>query len=233
MGPFPFIRFDQAEINGNFGDEFTYRKAQLVLLYADLVANLNTGTKLFIQIDVIKNYLETYNSAPLFSNLELTLPKPYITGIGSESYSLTVGIQQNSSCFVTFVFALTDGVVFSIGDFFTPGPDLTSIGLDGPYIAEEIKIAKTLSVYNQNGAAIFPDTFTYNPSTGIAERRLLRAYDWKFNETLNQPQRNLITDLRVIPKTIFHLRELTQIEKAMVSFFLEKPIKESETNYDW
>jgi hypothetical protein len=233
MGPFPFIRFDQAEINGNFGDEFTYRKAQLVLLYADLVANLNTGTKLFIQIDVIKNYLETYNSAPLFSNLELTLPKPYITGIGSESYSLTVGIQQNSSCFVTFVFALTDGVVFSIGDFFTPGPDLTSIGLDGPYIAEEIKIAKTLSVYNQNGAAIFPDTFTYNPSTGIAERRLLRAYDWKFNETLNQPQRNLITDLRVIPKTVFQLRGLTQIEKAMVSFFLEKPIKESETNYDW
>jgi hypothetical protein len=233
MGPFPFIQFGQAEINGNFGDEFTYRKAQLVLLYADLVANLNTGTKLFIQIDVIKNYLETYNSAPLFSNLELTLPKPYITGIGSESYSLTVGIQQNSSCFVTFVFALTDGVVFSIGDFFTPGPDLTSIGLDGPYIAEEIKIAKTLSVYNQNGAAIFPDTFTYNPSTGIAERRLLRAYDWSFNQPRNIPQRNGITDLRVIPKTVFRLRELTQIEKAMVSFFLEKPIKESETNYDW
>jgi hypothetical protein len=233
MGPFPFINFEQAEINGNFGDEFTYRKAQLVLLYADLVANLNTGTKLFIQIDVIKNYLETYNSAPLFSNLELTLPKPYITGIGSESYSLTVGIQQNSSCFVTFVFACTDGVVFSIGDFLTPGPDLTSIGLDGPYIAEELKIARTLSVYNQNGAAIFPDTFTYNPSTGIAERRLLRAYDWEYNTTTSRPQREGVTDLRVLPKTIFHLRELTQIEKAMVSFFLEKPIKESETNYDW
>jgi hypothetical protein len=233
MGPFPFINFEQAEINGNFGDEFTYRKAQLVLLYADLVANLNTGTKLFIQIDVIKNYLETYNSAPLFSNLELTLPKPYITGIGSESYSLTVGIQQNSTCFVTFVFALTDGVVFSIGDFLTPGPDLTSIGLDGPYIAEELKLARTLSVYNQNGAAIFPDTFKYNPSTGIAERRLLRAYDWEYNTSTNRPQRDGVTDLRVLPKTIFYLRELTQIEKAMVSFFLEKPIKESETNYDW
>jgi len=233
MGPFPFINFEQAEINGNFGDEFTYRKAQLVLLYADLVANLNTGTKLFIQIDVIKNYLETYNSAPLFSNLELTLPKPYITGIGSESYSLTVGIQQNSSCFVTFVFACTDGVVFSIGDFLTPGPDLTSIGLDGPYIAEELKIARTLSVYNQNGAAIFPDTFKYNPSTGIAERRLLRAYDWEYNTTTNRPQRDGITDLRMIPKTVFRLRELTQIEKAMVSFFLEKPIKESITNDNW
>jgi hypothetical protein len=233
MGPFPFIRFEQAEINGNYGDEFTYRKAQLVLLYADLVANLNTGTKLFIQIDVIKNYLETYNSAPLFSNLELTLPKPYITGIGSESYSLTVGIQQNSTCFVTFVFACTDGIVFSIGDFLTPGPDLTSIGLDGPYIAEELKLARTLSVYNQNGAAIFPDTFTYNSTTGIAERRLLRAYDWEYNTSTNRPQRDGVTDLRVLPKTIFHLRELTQIEKAMVSFFLEKPIKESETNYDW
>jgi hypothetical protein len=233
MGPFPFIRFDQAEINGNFGDEFTYRKSQLIELYDALVISLTTGTKLFIQINAIKAQLEIYNSAPKFSNLELDLPRPYVTGTGSESYTLYLRIQQNNSCFGAFVFATIDGVVDSIGDFFTPGPDLTSIGLDGPYIAEEIKISKTLSVYQQNGAAIFPDTFTYNPSTGIAERRLLRAYDWKFNETLNQPQRNLITDLRVIPKTIFHLRELTQIEKAMVSFFLEKPIKESETNYDW
>ena len=233
MGPFPFIRFDQAEINGNFGDEFTYRKNQLIELYDALVISLTTGTKLFIQINAIKAQLEIYNSAPKFSNLELDLPRPYVTGTGSESYTLYLRIQQNSSCFGAFVFATIDGVVDSIGDFFTPGPDLTSIGLDGPYIAEEIKISKTLSVYQQNGAAIFPDTFTYNQSTGIAERRLLRAYDWSFNQSRNIPQRNVIDDLRMIPKTVFRLRELSQIEKSMVSFFLEKPIKTSIDDDDW
>jgi hypothetical protein len=232
MGPFPFIGFNQAEINGNFGAEYAYRKARLNDLYDQLVINLVTGTKLFIQINAIKGYLDPYNNAPFFSNLELDLPRPYITGIGTETYTLYLRVKQSNECFATFEFDLTDGIVTAITDSFT-GPDQFESAINRPYINEEINIAKTLFVYNQNGAAIFPDTFTFNQSTGIAERRLLRAYDWSFNQTTNQPQRDAISDLRVIPKTVFQLRELSQIEKAMVSFFLEKPIKESIENYDW
>ena len=232
MGPFPFIGFNQAEINGNFGAEYQYRKEQLNELYLELVSDLTIGAKLFIQINAIKALLEIYNSTPRFANLELQLPRPYVTGIGTESYTLYLRVSQNYEAFATFEFDLTDGIVTAITDSFT-GPDQLESATIRPYIAEEINIAKTLSVYNQNGAAIFPDTFTFNQSTGIAERRLLRAYDWSFNQTTNQPQRNAISDLRVIPKTVFQLRELSAIEKAMVSFFLEKPIKESITNDDW
>jgi hypothetical protein len=232
MGPFPFIGFNQAEINGNFGAEYAYRKARLNDLYDQLVINLVTGTKLFIQINAIKGYLEPYNNAPFFSNLELDLPRPYITGIGTETYTLYLRVKQSNECFATFEFDLTNGIVTAITDSFT-GPDQFESAINRPYINEEINIAKTLSVYNQNGAAIFPDTFTFDSNTGIAERRLLRAYDWSYNQTTNQPQRDAISDLRVIPKTVFQLRTLSQIEKAMVSFFLEKPIKESIENYDW
>lgn len=233
MGPFPFINFEQAEINGNFGDEYAYRKVQLQKVNVFFVDDFFIGYRFFIAVNEIGNYVKFLNNPPDFASLELVLPKPYPTSVGVEVYTLRVEIQQNNECFIEIVFNITDGIVTSSDTIFTPGPDLIDSAIYGPFIDEELKIAKTLSVYNQNGAAIFPDTFTYNPSTGIAERRLLRAYDWEYNTTTNRPQRDGITDLRMIPKTVFRLRELTQIEKAMVSFFLEKPIKESITNDNW
>lgn len=233
MGPFPFIRFEQAEINGNFGDEFSYRQNEIEKLVTLFVDNYFVGDKFFIAVNEIRNEIQLLNDAPFFASLELILPSPYPTSVGVEVYTLKIGIQQNVSCFLSITFDLTDGLVTVSDSNYTSGPTLTPIVLNGPYIAEELKLAKTLSVYQQNGAAIFPDTFDFDATTGIAERRLLRAYDWKYNTSSNQPQRDGITDLRVLPKTVFHLRELTQIEKSMVSFFLEKPIKESLTNYDW
>jgi hypothetical protein len=233
MGPFPFIRFEQAEINGNFGDEFSYRQNEIEKLVTLFVDNYFVGDKFFIAVNEIRNEIQLLNDAPFFASLELILPSPYPTSVGVEVYTLKIGIQQNVSCFLSITFDLTDGLVTVSDSTYTSGPILTPIVLNGPYIAEELKLAKTLSVYQQNGAAIFPDTFDFDATTGIAERRLLRAYDWKYSTSSNQPQRDGITDLRVLPKTVFHLRELTQIEKSMVSFFLEKPIKESLTNYDW
>lgn len=233
MGPFPFIRFEQAEINGNFGDEYAYRKTQIQVLNALFVDNYFNGDKFFIAVNEIKNEIQLLNDAPFFASLELILPSPYPTSLGVEVYTLKIGIQQNNECFIEILFNLTDGVVTANDTTFTAGPDLVEVTTNRPFIAEELKIAKTLLVYQQNGAAIFPDTFDFDSTTGIAERRLLRAYDWKYNTSSNQPQREGITDLRMIPKTVFNLRELLQIEKAMVSFFLEKPIKESLTNDNW
>ena len=233
MGPFPFIRFEQAEINGNFGDEYAYRKTQIQVLNALFVDNYFNGDKFFIAVNEIKNEIQLLNDAPTFASLELILPSPYPTSVGVEVYTLKIGIQQNKSCFIQILFNLTDGVVTANDTTFYPGPDFLEVTTNRPFIAEELKIAKTLSVYQQNGAAIFPDTFDFDATTGIAERRLLRAYDWQYNTSSNQPQREGVTDLRMIPKTVFRLRELLQIEKAMVSFFLEKPIKESLTNDNW
>lgn len=233
MGPFPFIRFEQAEINGNFGDEYAYRKTQIQVLNALFVDNYFNGDKFFIAVNEIKNEIQLLNDAPTFASLELILPSPYPSSVGVEVYTLKIGIQQNNECFIEILFNLTDGVVTANDTTFTPGPDLVEVTTNRPFIAEELKIAKTLLVYQQNGAAIFPDTFDFDATTGIAERRLLRAYDWQYNTSSNQPQRDGVTDLRMIPKTVFRLRELTQIEKAMVSFFLEKPIKESLTNDNW
>ena len=233
MGPFPFIRFEQAEINGNFGDEYAYRKTQIQVLNALFVDNYFNGDKFFIAVNEIKNEIQLLNDAPTFASLELILPSPYPTSVGVEVYTLKIGIQQNNECFIEILFNLTDGVVTANDTTFTPGPDLVEVTTNRPFIAEELKIAKTLSVYQQNGAAIFPDTFDFDATTGIAERRLLRAYDWEYNTSSNQPQREGVTDLRMIPKTVFRLRELLQIEKAMVSFFLEKPIKQSIIEDIW
>jgi hypothetical protein len=233
MGPFPFIQFGQAEINGNYGNEYAYRKTQIQVLNAFFVDNFFVGYKFFIAVDEIRNFIIFRNQPPNFASLELVLPNPYPTSIGVEVYTLKIAIQQNIICYTSITFNLTDGVVTASDTVFTAGPDVIDSPTNGPYIAEELRISKTLSVYQQNGAAIFPDTFTFDSTTGIAERRLLRAYDWKFNETFNQPQRDGITDLRMIPKTLFRLRELSQIEKSMVSFFLEKPIKQSITDDNW
>jgi hypothetical protein len=233
MGPFPFINFEQAEINGNFGDEYAYRKVQLQTLVSLFVDDYFLGDRFFVSVNEIRNEIQLLNDAPFFASLELILPSPYPTSVGVEVYTLKIGIQQNKSCFIQILFNLTDGVVTANDTTFYPGPDLLEVTTNRPFIAEELKIAKTLSVYQQNGAAIFPDTFEFDATTGIAERRLLRAYDWQYNTSSNQPQRDGVTDLRMIPKTVFRLRELSQNEKAMVSFFLEKPIKESLTNDNW
>ena len=236
MGPFPFINFEQAEINGNFGDEHAYRKVQLQTLVSLFVDDYFLGDKFFVSVNEIKNEIQLLNDAPTFASLELVLPSPYPTSVGVEVYTLEITIQQQTDylpSFIAITFDLTDGIVTSSTTVFTTGLTKEDSATNRPFIDEELKLARTLSVYNQNGAAIFPDTFTYNPTTGIAERRLLRAYDWEYNTTTNRPQRDGITDLRMIPKTVFRLRELTQIEKAMVSFFLEKPIKESITNDNW
>ena len=236
MGPFPFIRFDQAEINGNFGDEHAYRKNYLTVLNAFFVDDYFVGDKFFIAVNEIKNEIQLLNDAPTFASLELVLPSPYPTSVGVEVYTLEITIEQQADylpSFIAITFDLTDGLVTSSTTVYTAGLTKLDSATNGPYIAEELKLAKTLSVYQQNGAAIFPDTFDFDSTTGIAERRLVRAYDWQYNTAINQPQREGITDLQVIPKTVFRLRELLQNEKAMVSFFLEKPIKESLTNDDW
>jgi len=236
MGPFPFINFEQAEINGNFGDEYAYRKVQLQTLVSLFVDDYFLGDRFFVSVNEIRNEVELLNQAPTFASLELVLPSPYPTSTGVEVYTLEITIQQQADylpSFIAITFDLTDGIVTSSTTVFTTGLTKEDSATNRPFIDEELKLARTLSVYNQNGAAIFPDTFTYNATTGIAERRLLRAYDWEYNTTTNRPQRDGITDLRMIPKTVFRLRELTQIEKAMVSFFLEKPIKESITEDNW
>ena len=236
MGPFPFIRFEQAEINGNFGDEHAYRRNYLTVLNAFFVDDYFVGDKFFIAINEIKNEIQLLNDAPTFASLELVLPSPYPTSVGVEVYTLEITIEQQTDylpSFIAITFDLTDGLVTSSTTVYTAGLTKLDSATNGPYIAEELKLAKTLSVYQQNGAAIFPDTFEFDSTTGIAEKRLVRAYDWKYNTAINQPQREGITDLQVIPKTVFRLRELSQNEKAMVSFFLEKPIKESLTNDNW
>jgi hypothetical protein len=236
MGPFPFINFEQAEINGNFGDEHAYRKNYLTVLTAFFVDDYFVGDRFFVAVNEIRNELQILNQAPTFASLELVLPTPYPTSTGVEVYTLEITIQQQTDylpSFIAITFDLTDGIVTSSTTVFTTGLTKEDSATNRPFIDEELKLARTLSVYNQNGAAIFPDTFTYNSTTGIAERRLLRAYDWEYNTTTNRPQRDGITDLRMIPKTVFRLRELTQIEKAMISFFLEKPIKESITEDNW
>lgn len=236
MGPFPFIRFEQAEINGNFGDEHAYRKNYLTVLNAFFVDDYFVGDKFFIAVNFIKSEIAQANATPYFYNLKLVLPSPYPTSVGVEVYTLEITIEQQTDylpSFIAITFDLTDGLVTSSTTIYTAGLTKLDSATNGPYIAEELKLAKTLSVYQQNGAAIFPDTFDFDSTTGIAERRLVRAYDWKYNNASNQPQREGITDLQVIPKTVFRLRELSQNEKAMVSFFLEKPIKESLTNDNW
>lgn len=236
MGPFPFIRFEQAEINGNFGNEHAYRRNFLTLLNAFFVDDYFVGDKFFIAVNFIKNEIVLANAKPYFYNLELVLPSPYPTSVGVEVYTLEITIKQQTDylpSFIAITFDLTDGLVTSSTTVYTAGLTKLDSATNGPYIAEELKLAKTLSVYQQNGAAIFPDTFDFDSTTGIAERRLVRAYDWKYNNATNQPQREGITDLQVIPKTVFRLRELSQNEKAMVSFFLEKPIKESLTEDNW
>ena len=233
MGPFPFVQFGQAEITGYFGNEFTYRKNQLQDLIDLFIVDYFVGLKIFVAENQVKEQVVIKNAAPYFAGLEVIFPNPRPSNTGAFSYSFTVKNNQTDSSYFNVVLDGTDGIVTSSSSDPYLGVDEIDSAINRPFINEELKIAKTLSVYQQNGAAIFPDTFTFNSTTGIAERRLLRAYDWSYNEANNQPQRDAISDLRVIPKTVFQLRELSQIEKAMVSFFLEKPIKESIGNDDW
>jgi hypothetical protein len=171
MGPFPFINFEQAEINGNFGDEHAYRKVQLQTLVSLFVDDYFLGDKFFVSVNEIRNEIQLLNDAPTFASLELVLPSPYPTSVGVEVYTLEITIQQQADylpSFIAITFDLTDGIVTSSTTVFTTGLTKEDSATNRPFIDEELKLARTLSVYNQNGAAIFPDTFTYNSTTGIA-----------------------------------------------------------------
>jgi len=66
MGPFPFINFEQAEINGNFGDEHAYRKNYLTVLTAFFVDDYFVGDRFFVAVNFIKSEIAQANATPYF-----------------------------------------------------------------------------------------------------------------------------------------------------------------------
>jgi hypothetical protein len=179
----PFYRFSPANINGGFEPGYSLQS----FLTRDFIGLFSDGdfvtAPIQESINTLKNQLKTlFNNPEIGGDLTFVYPKPYpaITGV----QTLVFYVQNNQLISVdstqrgVITFELSDGI---ITDSTFVRNDLVSAlsTYDDPILDIELLVKRALEIYYQNGSAIFPITYSFDRTTGIATSSIARGKDWK------------------------------------------------------
>jgi hypothetical protein len=178
----PFYRFSPANVNGGFEPGYSLQSTkskEFQVLYSngDLVGQ-TIG-------EAIKNFqfnIFVLNLPEEGGELRLVYPKPYPTISGTQTLLFNVQNDQlhavDSTQKVVMTLDLVDGVVVdSVFDDYTVVTALSTY--DDPIVDVELLVKRALEIYYQNGSAIFPITYSFDRTTGIATSSIARGKDWK------------------------------------------------------
>jgi hypothetical protein len=178
----PFYRFSPANVNGGFEPGYSLQSTkskEFQVLYSngDLVGQ-TIG-------EAIKNFqfnIFVLNLPEEGGELRLVYPKPYPTISGTQTLIFNVQNDQlhavDSTQKVIMTLDLVDGVVVdSVFDDYTVVTALSTY--DDPIVDVELLVKRALEIYYQNGSAIFPITYSFDLTTGIATSSIARGKDWK------------------------------------------------------
>ena len=178
----PFYRFSPANVNGGFEPGYSLQSTkskEFQSLYSDgdLVGQ-TIG-------EAIKNFqanIDTLNLPEEGGELRLVYPKPYPTISGTQTLIFNVQNDQlhavDSTQKVIITLDLVDGVVVdSVFDAYTIVT--ATQAYDDPIVDVELLVKRALEIYYQNGSAIFPITYSFDRTTGIATSSIARGKDWE------------------------------------------------------
>jgi hypothetical protein len=179
--PHPFYRFSAAEKNAGFMPELQRVSDLVNAAFNEFTDGDFIGQTIGQAIKNIKAGFHQYNVIYNGGNLRLVYPSPYpvITGV----QTLTFYIQNdqlfatNSGQRVEIVLNLTDGVVTGSTFTFAEGPIFFTYNYDAARYQGEKDGIRALEIYNQNGAAFFPQFYSFDANTGIATSNNARFSD--------------------------------------------------------
>jgi hypothetical protein len=179
----PFYRFSPANVNGGFEPGYSLQS----FLISDFIALFSDGdfvtAPIQESINLLKYQLKTSKNNPAIGgDLTFVYPKPYpvITGV----QTLIFYVQNNQLLAVdstqrgVITFELSDGIITD-STFVANSIVSASSTYDDPILDIELLVKRALEIYYQNGSAIFPITYSFDRTTGIATSSIARAKDWK------------------------------------------------------
>jgi hypothetical protein len=178
----PFYRFSPANVNGGFEPGYSLQST-LCKEFQNLYSN---GDLVGQTIgEAIKNFqfnIFVLNLPEEGGELRLVYPKPYPTISGTQTLIFNVQNDQlhavDSTQKVIMTLDLVDGIVVdSVFDAYTIVT--ATQAYDDPIVDVELLVKRALEIYYQNGSAIFPITYSFDKTTGIATSSIARGKDWE------------------------------------------------------
>jgi hypothetical protein len=180
----PFFRFVPANVNGGFELGFSIQSDLLNSFYNEYSDGDLIGQTIGQAIKNFQNQINTLNLPANGGSLRLVYPKPYPTITGVQT--LVFGVQNDqlysvdSGQVVTIELVLNNGNVTG-STFSFDGPVSATGNYDAPLLEVELLVKRALEIYYQSGSAIFPLSYSFDRSTGIATSFIADASDWKLN----------------------------------------------------
>jgi hypothetical protein len=178
----PFYRFSPANVNGGFEPGYSLQST-LCKQFQNLYSNGDlVGQTIGQAIKDFQANIDTLNEPQNGGALRLVYPKPYPTISGVQTLLFNVQNDQlhavDSTQRVIMTLDLVDGIVVdSVFNNYTVVAALSTY--DDSILDVELLVERALEIYYQNGSAIFPITYSFDRTTGIATSSIARAKDWK------------------------------------------------------
>lgn len=184
--PNPFYRFKQGW-NAGFYPDNQIASDLLNEVHGIVTTNLagwvTPGVTTINQLlNSVKALVNTYNAAPYYGGMSVSLD--LVSAPPDYNYTITVKyddlfVVDASQYFTITGTASNPGKVIATAvlSAFTPGSYIGTF--DATLVPEEDKVKEALEIVNINGSAIFPITYSYNSTTGIATSGLARAKNWQ------------------------------------------------------
>jgi hypothetical protein len=231
--PNPFVRFEPATVNNGFEPGLSYTAELYQLIYDEIWPAIDFGGMTIQEaINTLKTVFGQYNNAPYFGGFVLVYPSPWPTITGTQSLEFMIKNPQaygfDLSQRITLGFDLIDGIVDGWAVDYSGAPTVLSNYTD-PLLSVEKEVIRALEIFEQNGAAFFPDYYNYG--SGIALSGLARAKDWKFSDLKGYPLRFPVPTEPYQPNEVLILDSLRPDEKYML-VLLGKIVKFAFTQTD-
>lgn len=186
--PNPFYRFKPAWNYGFYPDNVTTTQLLAEIYQAITLAYpgwVTIGTTTLGQLQgIVSNLVNPYNAYPYYGGMSVIMDAVPAGPV----YNWTLIVRNND----LYVVDSTQEITIS-GTATNPGKVISTSALNaftiasysGTYsptlINEEIKIQEALECVDLNGSAIFPITYKYDPSLGVARSGLARGMDWQLS----------------------------------------------------
>ena len=167
----PFYRFSPASSNGGFMPESNLQSSQLNIVYGEFTDDIFVGDPIGLLISFMQTTIDGFNNPLDGANLRLVYPSPWPVLSGIQTLTFYIQNDQLFAVDITQVISITvdlnDNIVTSTTFVFL-GTITNTATYANALISVELEIKRALEVYYQNGAAIFPLTYSFDPVTGIA-----------------------------------------------------------------
>lgn len=235
--PNPFYRFSQAWNAGFYPDNqiMTDLINEMVGQLTIDLPSIWPGKTIDGLYYAIKQWVKTYEELPYFGRFDFTIQK--IPDISINEYNINVfnpdmaALNLSGAGFTVngFYNPTTKIVVNSNVNAFTPGSFSGSFA--EPLIQEEIKVSEALELVNINGSAIFPITYSFNPTTNVATSGLARGDNW-FLDGNGNPDRQPVPNLPYENRRTFELPGLNGDDTYIISV-MERIIAASLADDDY